>query len=163
MISKIATLDIEASGMHPESYPIEIGIMLPDGESYCSLIKPPPQWQYWSESAESMHKISRQELCVNGRSVKDVAQTLNHYLKDKTIYCDCWVLDHPWLIRLFQMSGLHPAFTLSDIVYCLSEDEYNKLGVIKQSIESELNIERHRATNDAKVLQLAYEYFVKQR
>lgn len=163
MIKKIATLDIEASGIHPDSYPIEVGILLPNGESFCSLIKPAPHWQYWSEKAETVHGISREELVHNGRPLSEVASTLNEYLKGQTIYSDCWVLDQPWMVSLFQAAALEPLFSLTDIIYRLSEDEYNDLEKIKRHIESELNIERHRATNDARVLQLAYEYISAQR
>jgi hypothetical protein len=37
--NKIAFLDFEASGLHPESYPISIGVSSDDFEYY-SLIKP---------------------------------------------------------------------------------------------------------------------------
>jgi len=161
--SKITTLDIEASGIHPESYPIEIGILLPDGESYCSLIKPIPQWSYWDEQAEAVHGLSRQSVCDNGRSVIEVAKALNTYLEGRTVYCDCWVLDKPWLQRLFEAANIKPAFTLSDIIHLLSEQEYDNLGEVKQSIELRLGVDRHRATNDAKVLQLAHEQILAHR
>ena len=156
MNNKITTLDIEASGIHPDSYPIEIGILLPNGESYCSLIKPTAEWSYWDEKAEAVHGLSRQMVCENGRSVNEVAKTLNQYLEGLTVYSDCRVLDHPWMLRLFEAAGLTPAFSLRDIIYLLSEEEYDNLGDVKQSIEKSLGISRHRATNDAKVLQLAH-------
>ena len=34
-----AVLDIEASGFGVGSYPIEVGFVLPDGQSYCSLLR----------------------------------------------------------------------------------------------------------------------------
>lgn len=163
MDAKITTLDIEASDIHPDSYPIEIGILLPDGQSYCSLIKPPPQWSHWSDQAEAVHGISRREISEHGKSVAEVAQSLNDYLDGQTVYSDCWVLDHPWMIRLFQVAKLEPTFILSDVMYCLSEDEYHQLGSVKQALESELNLERHRATNDARVLQLAVERILTNR
>jgi len=155
--TKITTLDIEASDIHPDSYPIEIGILLPDGESYCSLIKPESQWSHWSDKAEAVHGISRQEICKHGKPVAEVAHSLNRCLDGKTVYSDCWVLDHPWMIRLFQVANIKPTFILSDVMYCLSEQEYDQLGSVKRAIELELNLERHRATNDARVLQLAVE------
>lgn len=161
--TKITTLDIEASDIHPQSYPIEIGVSLPSGNGYCSLIKPPPEWSHWSDEAEAVHGISRQEICEHGKSVSEVAHALNRYLNGKTVYSDCWVLDQPWMIRLFQAAKLEPDFILRDVMYCLSESEYAQLGEIKSAIESELNIERHRATNDARILQLAVERIVSQR
>ena len=163
MNTKIATLDIEASDIHPDSYPIEIGVLLPNGDSYCSLIKPPSQWSHWSDQAEAVHGISRQEVCEHGKSVTEVAHALNRCLEGKTVYSDCWVLDHPWMIRLFQFAQVKPTFVLTDVMYCLFECEYEQLGSIKREIELELDLERHRATNDARILQLAVERILLKR
>ena len=48
-------LDIEASGFGPGSYPIEVGLVLPDGDAWCSLIRPEPGWLHWDPSAEQVH------------------------------------------------------------------------------------------------------------
>ena len=153
----IATLDIEASGLASESYPIEIGIALPDGYAYCSLIKPADHWTHWSPEAESIHGISRNDLIAYGKTATEVARTLNQLLHSTTVYTDCWTIDHPWLIKLFQEAGFNNTFTLQDIMYLLDEELYTQLAATKKQLFSKLDIKRHRATNDAKVLQLAYE------
>lgn len=163
MSHTITTLDVEASGIHPDSYPIEIGILLSNGDSYCSLIRPPEYWQYWSDEAQQIHGITRQELAEHGRPLQEVAIALNHHLQGGTAYSDCWVLDSPWVATLFEAANVPAAFSLSDIMYRLSEQEYDDLLSVKKNIEKELNIERHRATNDARVLQLAYERIIAQR
>jgi hypothetical protein len=38
-----AMMDIEASGLDADSYPIEIGYVLPDGQAHCTLIRPAPR------------------------------------------------------------------------------------------------------------------------
>ena len=50
-------MDIEASGFGRSSYPIEVGYVLGDGSSFCTLIRPLPSWTHWDASAESVHHI----------------------------------------------------------------------------------------------------------
>ncbi|MBX2809254.1 MAG: hypothetical protein KTR20_11545 [Cellvibrionaceae bacterium] len=152
----IATLDIEASGLHPSSYPIEIGVLLANGDCYCSLIKPDSSWTHWCEKAEDLHRINRATLEEHGNSVRQVATELNQLLAGVEVYSDCWVLDNDWLIKLFHKAQITPRFTLRDIMYALNEDEYHCLEAAKQDIVEEIKIDRHRATNDARLLQLAY-------
>jgi len=153
----IATLDIEASGIHAESYPIEIGISLPDGKTWCSLIKPAESWTFWSKEAEDIHGISYDELMTNGKSPTEVAGKLNGLLKSSTAYSDCWVLDQPWLTTLFQQAGIVQSFTLLDMMHLMEEAPYTKLVETKHHIALSLDLARHRASNDARILQLAYE------
>ena len=46
-------IDLEASGFGSSSYPIEVGIVLPNGQTYCSLIVPEPDWRHSSAFAIS--------------------------------------------------------------------------------------------------------------
>ena len=55
-------VDVEASGFGSLSYPIEIGIALPDGNRYCTLIAPAPSWVHWDPKAEALHGLSRERL-----------------------------------------------------------------------------------------------------
>ena len=50
-----AVLDVEASGFGRESYPIEVGYVLSGGQTYCSLIRPLPEWTHWDPQAERVH------------------------------------------------------------------------------------------------------------
>ena len=69
-------IDIEASGFASEGYPIEVGVALDDGTTFCSLISPPPDWTYWDPEAEKVHRVARDILETYGRSVQEVAVTL---------------------------------------------------------------------------------------
>lgn len=152
----IATLDIEASGLAPDSYPIEVGIVLPDGQCWCSLIKPENDWHYWSEEAAAIHHIDRKDLHHVGKSVREIAQTLNEWLQDQVVYSDCWVLDDRWLRRLFTAAGVVPSFRLRDIMHILKEEQFEFWESTKRVIAGEMDITRHRATNDARILQQAF-------
>ncbi len=152
-MKKITTLDIEASGLATDSYPIEVGVVLADGSSWCSLIKPLKEWQYWSMEAEAIHQITQKDLADHGKAIKEIANTLNELLKGQTVYGDCWVLDDRWLRKLFNAAEIAPLFTLRDIIYLLREEQFVDWEPMKQHISKELNILRHRATNDARILQ----------
>ena len=56
-------IDFEASSLDlVSSYPIEVGICFPNGETQSWLIKPHILWKDWSEKAARIHGISRDKL-----------------------------------------------------------------------------------------------------
>ncbi len=148
-------LDIEASGFGRNSYPIEIGYVLPDGRSRCTLIRPAAHWTHWDSEAEALHGISRSKLLRHGRAVAEVAQALNDDLTGRTVYCDGWAHDYAWLGALFEEAGLRPHFKLETVGRLLDERRLSHLGEARASASAELGLSRHRASNDARVLQRA--------
>lgn len=155
-MDRIITLDIEASGLATDSYPIEVGVILNDGSSWCSLVKPENHWQYWCKQAEKIHQISQDNILKHGKSAVEIAKHLNQLLKDKTVYSDCWVLDDKWLRQLYMEAKLTPTFRLRDIIYLLKEGDFDYWEETKCAIAKELNIDRHRATTDARILQESF-------
>jgi hypothetical protein len=146
-------LDMEASGFGRESYPIEVGYVLPDGNTYCCLIRPLPSWTHWNAEAERVHRIAPATLQANGRSVTEVAQHLNDHLNGQIMYCDGWAHDYPWLATLFEAAQMTPNFRLENLRVLLSEREAAYWDVLKQQVARELRLQRHRASSDAKLLQ----------
>ncbi len=146
-------IDIEASGFGPDSYPIEIGVVLGNGKRYCSLITPKPDWTHWSDSAEQVHKIPRQLLFEHGKPAEQVSRELNQLLERKTIYSDGWVVDNPWLIHLFHSARIRQQFRFSSLEMILSEEQMQIWHTTKSDIENELQLQRHRASNDALIVQ----------
>lgn len=149
-----AVLDMEASGFGRASYPIEVGYALPDGQTFCTLIQPTPEWTHWDTSAEALHGIPRAAVLQRGRDVKDVAQHLNDHLGGRTVYCDGWANDYSWLAALFDAAGRRPAFRLEHLRTLLNEREASQWHVIKEQVARELRLQRHRASSDARVLQI---------
>ena len=149
-----AILDMEASGFGKYSYPIEVGYALPDGQTYCTLIQPAPEWTHWDASAEALHRIPRSAVLQHGRDVKDVAQHLNEQLRGRTLYCDGWANDYTWLAALFDAAGKRPAFKLDNLRALLNEREAATWHGVKEQVARELSLQRHRASSDARVLQL---------
>ena len=148
-----AVLDIEASGFGKASFPVEIGFVLADGQSYCSLIRPAAHWRHWDPQAERVHRIALPTLLAHGRGVVEVAAHLNHRLQGMTLYCDGWAHDYVWLNVLFEAAGLTPHFKLDHLRALLSEPEAAVWGALKQQVAAEMHLQRHRASTDARVLQ----------
>jgi len=128
-------LDIEASGFGRRSYPIEVGYVLPDGRSRCTLIRPLPQWTHWDEQAERLHGITRGALQAHGRPAHD----------------------YTWLGALFDGAGLQPAFKLESVRVLLTESLLARLPELQREALQRMGVDRHRASNDARALQWAIE------
>ena len=148
-------LDIEASGFGRGSYPIEIGFVLPDGTAYCSLIVPDASWTHWDGAAERIHGISRSLLQRHGRSAHEVAVELNQRLAGRTVYCDNWAHDYAWLARLFESADINPTFKLRHLRELMSEYAAEHFDDARELVARNLQLRRHRASSDARVLQLS--------
>jgi hypothetical protein len=150
-----AILDIEASGFGRGSYPVEIGFVTSDGALFCGLIRPEPDWRHWDDSAQALHGITRELLDRCGRPVGWMAQQINHRLAGQTVYCDGWGHDYAWLSRLYDAAELQPSFRLDDLRRLLNEDEAARWHGVTQAVRVRQHLDRHRASSDARVLQLA--------
>ena len=149
-------IDIEASGFGPFSYPIEVGLALEPGVKYCSLIAPASEWTHWDTEAEKVHHIPRHILSTHGKSVVQVANTLNELLGGATVYSDGWVVDQPWLVRLFSTAGIMQRFSISPLETILSEDQMAVWHDVKGQVITDLDLTRHRASFDAQIIQETY-------
>lgn len=122
-----AILDLEASGFGRHSYPIEAGYVPPDGRSCCTLIRPEPDWTHWDAGAEQVHGISRDTLQRHGCSAAEVARLLNEALDGQVVDTDDWAHDYP--------------------------EDWDDA---KQKVSREAGTRRHRASQDARLLQMTW-------
>jgi hypothetical protein len=148
-----AIIDLEASGFGRGSYPIEVGFVLPDGETYCSLIRPAAQWKHWDAAAEELHHITPDILASHGKPALDVARALNERLRGQVVYSDGWMNDYSWLGRLFDEVELTPTFRVENLRTLLTEDEAARWHPTKEAVLAETPQKRHRASTDARVIQ----------
>ncbi len=148
-------LDIEASGFGRNSYPIEIGFVLPDGRATCMLVRPAEGWTHWDSHAEQMHGITRSTLAAHGRTPREVAQVLNQELGGLTVYCDGWAHDYAWLNALYEEADMRPKFHLESVGKLLGEHSLSQLDQARREAMAEMGLRRHRASNDARALQRA--------
>lgn len=127
--TSIIILDFEASGLHPESYPIQVGWFdVITGEQDGFYITPAPTWTYWDCNAQDVHGISRDFLVANGIDATEGAERLNARLAGKSVYSDAAGFDGYWLEELFYAADVDPAFTL----YCVTR-------AVPEAWASELN------------------------
>ncbi len=148
-----AIIDIEASGFGRESYPIEVGVVLPDRKCHCFIIRPAEEWTFWDREAEKIHGISRNTLLDKGLPPEQVASELNQLLHGSRIYTDAWSYDISWLGKLFELTGLPQLFSLESLRYLMSEQQAALWHQTKDQVMEELHLDRHRASSDAKILQ----------
>lgn len=149
-------IDIEASGFGSISYPIEIGVILADGERYCSIIKPAQSWQHWDVEAESVHGLTRHIIESEGRAIRTIATELNQLLAGETIYSDGWVVDKPWLISLFNQAGIDMNFRISSLESILQAEQIQYWDHTKTRLATQHQVIRHRASNDAWLIQRTF-------
>lgn len=149
-------IDVEASGFGSHSYPIEVGVALDNSRKFCSLILPEQDWTHWDEEAERTHNVSLEVLKAHGKPVEEVAEQLNEILQGTTVYTDGWVVDKPWLTTLFHAAGRPMQFNVSPLEMILSENQMAIWHDTKDQVMSNINLTRHRASNDAWIIQETY-------
>lgn len=119
-------LDIEASGLGDESYPIEIAWCAVDGDDvFSALINPESagDWDYWDEHAEmDIHGISRDECCAKGENVVTLGRQLETFLADNVVFSDAAYQDQRWIDRLFDAVGKRSPAKLLDIEQAVPMD-----------------------------------------
>ena len=134
-------IDFEASGIAPDSYPIEVAVMCP-GSEFQALIQPAPYWDHWSHDAEDMHGISREQLRRDGRPALEVAMAMNELFGDKTLCSDA-PTDCFWLEVLYEAAGIEPTFSVQPLEALLGREAATE-------ILRMLPVRRwHRALSDA--------------
>jgi len=148
-------IDIEASGFGAGSFPVEVGVVLPDGSAYCTLVRPDPAWTHWDGRAERLHGITRPLLERHGRTPREVADELNRRLEGRRVYSDNWAHDYAWIARLFDAAERSPHFELHHLNELMTEAAMGRFDEARDRVSRSLHLRRHRASSDARVLQLS--------
>jgi len=146
-------IDIEASGFGRKSYPIEVGLAMPDGKTHCFIISPQDHWTFWDEEAEAVHGITRELLMEHGREPIDVCNSLNQLLLGQRVYSDAWSHDISWLGKLFDLIQVPQLFQMDSLRTLMSEEQVIHWHPTKDVVIGELNLNRHRASSDAMIIQ----------
>lgn len=114
-----AFVDIEASGLSDNGYPVEIGLALPSPLEAGNweirllswLVQPAPQWledqDAWCTTAEQIHGLKLDQLQAAGLAPADVARELDQALFGRTMVADTGPegMDAFWLGRLADAAG----------------------------------------------------------
>jgi hypothetical protein len=153
-------IDVEASGFGQGSYPLEVGLVLPDGTPHCFLLMPARGWTEWDPEAERIHGISRDTVETFGRPIEEVAWRLNGLLKGQTVYSDAWSFDMSWLGKLYDKVGEVQHFKIAPLTDLLDEGQRAAWGDARDVVTQELDLKRHRASGDARILHETYKRVV---
>lgn len=144
-------LDIEASGLGDDSYPIEIAWSSLDSEdSYSTLINPDSAggWGHWDDYAEAhIHRLSREQCCRDGGNVIAVVEKVEQLLAEYPVFSDAHWQDQQWLNRLFKAVGKRPSAKLMPIEMAVHPSQSGELS------HQLANLDRpHRALDDCNLL-----------
>jgi len=153
----IAFIDIEASGLGPKSWPVEIGWAFVAGPAEAMLVRPSPGWDdaAWNPAAEALHGLTRDQLRAEGVDAATVCRRLNEVLSGARVYSDAPDFDGAWLYRLFAAAGLSPRFRLRHIVDLLPALEVAAVGDLFERAAETAPV-THRAGPDSLHLQAVY-------
>lgn len=153
--------DFEASGLAPESYPIEVAWSLPTGEIRSHLIRRDPAWgDYWDEGSAALHRITRELLDSEGVAPAEVASAMNQDLVGETLYFDGGMYDLTWLEQLYQAARTEPTFKFGEFETLLASAgvvDSSRRDAAEALARQDLGeLPLHRAANDVKFLQRWY-------
>ncbi|MGB2130269.1 MAG: hypothetical protein ACPHXW_02520 [Marinobacterium sp.] len=143
-------IDLEASGLARESYPIEVAWKCSEtGRQDSFLIDPASvsTWDYWDEFAEELHCISQELLAREGIAADEACRRLNRALDGCEVVSDAFEYDRFWLRRLYGASGVEPSFRLVGLDSVLSGEERIQYQLVARS-----QFRRHRALQDVEHL-----------
>lgn len=149
-------IDVEASGFGPGGYPIEVGLVMPDGSAQCYLIQPYEDWTHWEKEAEKLHRLTRETIVRFGMNGGYVARQLNRVLEDRTVYTDAWGHDSAWLALLFDRANIRQQFRLEHLDRITTEEQKAIWEMTRDQVISELGLKRHRASADARIIQTTW-------
>lgn len=156
-MEKIAFIDLEASGLGPASWPIEVGWCFEEGKPEAHLIRPAAAWKVeaWDERAEALHGISFKTLAASGQAPEEVCAILNKTLAGVSVYSDAPDWDGFWLYRLFEVAGVKQGFALNDFgaIFANARAE-DKAAAIAEAARTSPH--RHRACDDVLHMRAVY-------
>jgi len=100
-------LDIEASSLSMESYPIEIAWSDPEGNIEGHLIDPCAieEWTDWDYNAQQIHGLSREQCRDEGVPPEWLCQRMSESIPaGEIVYADGGGFDESWIDVLFSVS-----------------------------------------------------------
>ncbi|MBA1146684.1 hypothetical protein H0Z60_06390 [Ectothiorhodospiraceae bacterium WFHF3C12] len=158
-------LDFEATGLHPDSYPIEVAWSDAAGEVESCLIRPEEDWLDlpWDANAEAMHGISHERVMHEGQPAAEVCARLDDALRGCVVYCDAVTYDRMWLATLFEVVDRSPAFELRDVEDVIQPTDRREVSLLwREHLRSAALLENrglrlHRAADDVRLLIAMYE------
>ena len=125
-------MDFEASGLGPQSWPIEIGLSWIEGgavKTWSSLIRPEPDWdmEAWDPVSARVHGIPLDQL-AKAPAAGLVAAEAAKRISGKTVCSDAPKHDERWARRLF-LEGAQPVSLRIFDIYSAFEHVLSEAGM----------------------------------
>ena len=146
-------VDFEASGIAPDSYPIEVAVVS-SGFAFNTLIKPARYWTHWSFDAQDMHGLTQDHLLQEGDTPHAVAKQMNQLFSGQVL-CSDSPQDGFWFDVLFEAADLMPTFELKPLEVFVGREAASDIYRLLPTTR------RHRALHDATALMEACRAFFK--
>ena len=144
-------IDFEASGIAPDSYPIEVAVVSSD-TTFSSLIKPVRYWAHWSFDAQDMHGLTQDQLHQEGDTPVAVARNMNQLFSGQVL-CSDSPQDGFWLDVLFEAADLWPTFQLKPLEVFVGREAASEIYRLLPRTK------HHRSLDDASALMSACRAF----
>lgn len=144
-------IDFEASGIAPDSYPIEVAVVSSE-TSFSSLIKPVRYWTHWSFDAQDMHGLTQDHLLKEGDTPDAVARNMNQLFSGQVL-CSDTPQDSFWFDVLFEAADLMPTFELKPLEVFVGREAASEIYRLLPTTR------HHRAFHDATALMEACRAF----
>jgi hypothetical protein len=159
-------LDIEASSLSMDSYPIEIAWSDPSGAIESHLINPyaVDEWIDWDYNAQQIHGISRKQCREQGVHPSYLCSRMNQVItQGEILYADGGAFDENWIDVLYsagsslghaQFRVVHSDAVMLPLLMKIEHDE-KKRWQLYETLKLEARAivkERHRASVDVQYL-----------
>lgn len=161
-MSDFWVVDIEASGLSPRSYPIEIGLFN-GSDQYQALICPEEEWQHWSARAEGLHGLSRHYLEKHGAAARKVCADLNNLVGGCVLLSDHDDWDDFWLQRLYASTGVQQQFLVGSLMELLGQGKEEEFSTLVSELRQRGRHRSHRALDDARVFHQAARFMLQKK
>lgn len=114
-------LDVEASSLGADSFPIEVAWVDEDGHGESHLIHPAEAWLAdgcpgWSRESQAIHGIELEVLMRQGQPVHGVAAKVASVLRTGDVFSDAPEWDAAWIRTLMHAGGQDVVVGLLDVV-----------------------------------------------
>ena len=109
-------IDLEASSLGDDSYPIEVAWLESDGSIVSHLIQPHWSWTDWSAKSAALHGITRENIKAHGMEPRQLCGLLADAWAGRMVLSDAPDWDGHWLKRLWQAGGQgDPPWKIADL------------------------------------------------
>ena len=114
MANDLLVIDIKASGLCDQSYPISIGIAGADNQLWSWLVYPLETWSAWDVALESQHGITRNQLLEQGRDSFIICREMNTVFRGHALI-SLSSRTRDLLEKMFRDLGIRMAFEVVDM------------------------------------------------